>query len=277
MRRGSTAETLALAALLLVPACGNDAQRRKLRAPPEAVPEAVSIAGANMTVGTKLGTIRESSKVEGFRISRFPTTVAQYSLCVRATACGAPAWKTSACAADSHSIDGRTYDKEQTYPDAPVTCVSPQQAKAYCDWVGGQLATIEQWLLGARGTNPARFSWGSAAPTCARYGRRSIDSDDPEQLAAARCNGPEVPAVGQRPGGKSPLGLEDILITQGELVGGSAGAAMPACQGALGCMVTGFSLGGIDLVVPLLPAAKEDEPLPEIPSSGFRCAWRSST
>lgn len=271
---------LATCAVAVLPACGcsgDDSAQHVLRAPPDAIPKQVRIPGAKVTVGTRLGTLRKSTDVSAFKISRFPTTVADYALCVRSGACTLPSWDTEACSAEHPGIDGRTYDGRATYSDAPVTCVSPEQSKAYCRWVGGDMPTIAEWFLAARGTEPTRFSWGNIDPDCSLYWRRVSDPRDSDQLAAARCEGPEVPSVGQHPEGRSPGGVEDILMTRGELVGASGSEGLPACRQTRGCIVTGFTFGAIDLVVPLVSPVKRDSLAKQLPTTGFRCVWRSST
>jgi formylglycine-generating enzyme required for sulfatase activity len=83
-----------------------------------------------------------------------------------------------------------------TPDDYPITGVTWEEAKAFCQWVGGRLPTEAEWEKAARGTDSRRYPWG-------------------DQWDESRCNtfvgGPHRPlAVGMFPECVSPYGLLDM-------------------------------------------------------------------
>jgi formylglycine-generating enzyme required for sulfatase activity len=87
----------------------------------------------------------------------------------------------------------------------PVTNVSPQQAQAFCAWVGGRLSTEIEWESAVRGPQDRGdpYPWGSAPPTRERC--RIFYGDD----LGAGLGGP-LP-VDELLAGASPLGLMHAL------------------------------------------------------------------
>jgi formylglycine-generating enzyme required for sulfatase activity len=200
--------------LVFVLACSRDPAGIGPRDPaPEDIPVAVEIAGGPVVSGFQRGHLRAAKTVGKLRVSRHPTTVAQYRACVNAGACAAPALASTSC----DSKDPRTPVDHGTYdgaPDLPITCTTAEQAKAFCAWVGGALPTPEEWLLAARGPDVARYAWGDARPTCERH---------PE--ASEPCGG--TFAIARHPQGKSALGIEDVMLTRAELLASHAAAQFP--------------------------------------------------
>jgi sulfatase modifying factor 1 len=83
------------------------------------------------------------------------------------------------------------------HDDFPVAFVRWDEARAYCEWVGGRLPTEAEREKAARGTDGRMFPWGSAPPS-------------PERAVFGRYWGEEGPdSVGRRPNGASPYGLLD--------------------------------------------------------------------
>ena len=253
-----------LAALLA--GCQSDKADPAPRAPADAVPTSVAVAGSSVAVGTKLGSQSKKTTVAGFRVSRSPTTVAQFRQCVAAGVCSEPNLNLGGCST-SQGLDGPTYDLKQG-DSLPVTCTLPAQAAAYCRWVGGRLPTLEEWLLAARGSTIRRFAWGDSSPDCEKHWRRSFSR-------GARC--PDLDdglGLGTRSAGASPSGVQDVLATRGELVAKSLKTSIPGCRAREGaCVVGGLVPGAIDFFLPLPEEAAPGTQM--LPASGFRCVWES--
>jgi len=82
--------------------------------------------------------------------------------------------------------------------DHPMVYVTWQEAKAYCEWVGGRLPTEAEREKAARGTDGRKYPWGNEEP-------------DPERAVYRRTWGHEATAaVGTHPAGASPYGPLDM-------------------------------------------------------------------
>ena len=254
--------------------CDDGDRARKVvepRAPADAVPAATEIAGSPVTTGVELGTLRRSHELSAFRISTWPTTVAEYRRCVDAGVCGEPSERIGSCAEGS---EGKGTDQSTYYvvepgtpgDNLPVSCVTSEQATRFCRWVGGTLPSAAEWLLAARGPQVRRFAWGGDPPDCTRHWRVTLESTAPNQCCKGECD-VAAAAVGKHSAGSSPSGIEDVLSTLGEHVIADPEVEVLGCRGSgTACYVTGNMPGAIDSVLTL----PQGQAIP----SGFRCVWR---
>ena len=161
--------------------------------------------------------------------------------------------------------------------DVPVTSAGLAGARRYCAWVGGGLPTLEQWLLAARGATPQRHPWGSSFATCKQH---PFALEKTESCSEPKA---DIGKIGRHSAGASPAGLEDILLTRGELLDTSADALFTACRTDTGgktsprsrtdsaCIVYGLLPGAIDSLRAIGSSA--DRPDSTATPYGFRCVW----
>ena len=275
IRRGALVALLAATTTRLGCAQKESAEHAP-KAAPDQIPSAVTVPGGPLLSGTAVGTMRRSYDVAPFRIARSPIRVAEYRACVAAGACKAPASRIQECRTPGprHFLDRATYDVEGG-ESLPVTCATAEQAASFCGWVGGALPTMTEWQLAARGGDPAPFSWGRATATCAVH--PATDAVGESAPCALDGNLAAAFAVGKHPAGASPFGMEDVLLTRGEILAASDDAQFSACTAPhVACIVHGVVTGGIDAFAPVARnAAAVDDGASGV-TAGFRCVWRGS-
>jgi len=227
----------------------------------------VSVPGQQVTEGFAHGQIRRERLVEGFRITRTPITVGQYESCVEGSGCKAP---KQSCSNFKKGAD-----------DEALLCASAAQADQFCRWHGGRLPTLSEWFLAARGPAVRRFSWGDDAPTCEQHSLAGAYQSPLTTEAADRCESDpgKQRRIGRHSDGASPAGVEDVMLTGAELLGGDPEARFAPCRGkSAACSVYGIAPGAIDSVQGV-PGAGDSEDAAEgsglEPSdvSSFRCVF----
>jgi hypothetical protein len=250
---------------------GDELPPRQKVAPSGAVPEAVKVGAQRATLGTHLGQLRNRVEVAAFKIAKRPVSVAEYKQCVDAGGCAKPSATWPACQPD-RGVDGATFSASGSAANAiPLTCATPEEASKYCEWVGGTLPRGEQLLLAARGPEVKKYAWGSAPLSCELHWRQSKDTDAEEACCGSTCSSLSESVLGTRPAGASPLGLEDVLVTWGELIASST--SLHECRGKRGCVLTASSPGALDNVLPLPEEPADDDQSVHVPAASFRCVW----
>jgi len=126
--------------------------------------------------------------VASFRIAIHPVTNAEYHACVVAADALPPAsW-------------GRMEPPPHLL-DHPVVGVSLDSARAYAAWKRMRLPTSSEWEAAARAPDGRTFPWGDAWDGARCHG--------PGERGAGKRDG--TVAVGSVPGGRSALGLLDMV------------------------------------------------------------------
>ncbi|OGR04301.1 MAG: hypothetical protein A2284_01935 [Deltaproteobacteria bacterium RIFOXYA12_FULL_61_11] len=122
--------------------------------------EWVTIPGGTFQMGSTDGDGDEEPvhqvTLSAYRIQKYEVTAGDYSDCVTAGEC--------TVANTGGSCTYQAAGKE----DHPINCVDWHQARAYCQWRGGDLPTEAQWEYAARGNNGHTYPWGNEAPDSTR-------------------------------------------------------------------------------------------------------------
>ncbi len=276
LKRSWATTTALLMSALPVLACDEASDEPFPRAPADAIPASVHVGAAKLTSGFAVGKLRKQMKVDSFSITKHPITVKDYRRCVDAGVCRTPELHSRGCAIGK-GVDGPTYSAG--VEGVPVTCVTQPQASTYCRWIGGALPTAAQWQLAIRGKEVQRHAWGDDAADCDKHWRTGW-GDSPAACCGKPCTSAETAVVGAHGSGAAASGVEDVLMTAGELIGPSDPKG--AC-GEGGCIAKGIEPGAVDSFLPLgKPHAALREQVeknalprrlnaPDIPVASFRC------
>ena len=107
--------------------------------------------------------------LDAYYIDRDEVSVAQYTQCFNAGACGPALWQDPK---SKFNVKKNPYSSFHSYvrPKQPVTGVSWFNARDYCTWKKRRLPTEAEWEKAARGKNGMRYPWGDDYPLCENIG-----------------------------------------------------------------------------------------------------------
>ena len=134
-------------------------------------------------------------KLTGFKISRYPTTAAQYKKFIEADGYkNKEFWKTDGF----EEIQApREWDEQLLHPGRPIVNVSWYEAAAFAAWCGGCLPSEAEWEYAARGVAYRKWPWGDTEPDADRCNFEDTKLSEPSP-------------AGIFPENVSPFGLVDM-------------------------------------------------------------------
>ena len=118
------------------------------------VDEGEFLMGADEDVGAADQRPLHAVWLDAYWIDKYEVTIGEYQQCEMAGVCDLPTSVTS--------FDRDHYYDDPQYVDFPVVYIQRDDARSYCDWVGGYLPYEAQWEKAARGPDDARlYPWGN--------------------------------------------------------------------------------------------------------------------
>ena len=164
---------------------------------PPVIPKGmVKVAGGSFWMGCPGPAQCNSNILEGrnvtvkeFYIHKNEVTVAEYKACVDAGEC------IRAPSATELKEKGCNWNKSGKN-NHPMNCITYDLAKSFClsnDW---RLPTQIEWERAARGDDRRKYPWGDGKPSCSHAAKSGCVK--------------ETMAVGSKPDGKSPYGVNDM-------------------------------------------------------------------
>lgn len=144
-----------------------------------------------------------SVTVRGFWVDKTEATVSSY----RGFLDSLGAAKDTACNGGTCTPGGTTTSSPYCNWDAsgkeqhPVNCMTWFQSRTYCEALGKRLCSESEWEKAARGTDGRLYPWGNHGPTCAY----AVMAEN-----GWGCGTGSTMAVGSKPVGASPYGVQDM-------------------------------------------------------------------
>ena len=124
--------------------------------------EWISIMGGSFFMGSisapETSPVHEVT-VQDFSMMKTEVTMVMYQTCIDQGICTEPIRALP-------GIGCGWYDRANK-PDNPIDCVSKEQARQFCGFVGGRLPSESQWEFAARsGGLNINYPWGNEPPSC---------------------------------------------------------------------------------------------------------------
>jgi formylglycine-generating enzyme required for sulfatase activity len=148
------------------------------------------------------GEIREKPRrkvsLNDYYIDKNPVTIGQYIEFVKS--------KNYNVKGDFKRVIEQSFMYDQKM-DHPATCLTWEDAKAYCDWAGKRLSTEAEWEKAARGTDGRFFPWGN------KWDKNFCDNPlmDKKEHVRKKQNFDGTLPVARFPEGASFYGLMDMV------------------------------------------------------------------
>jgi formylglycine-generating enzyme required for sulfatase activity len=125
--------------------------------------------------------------LSSYWLDKYEVTNARYRQCVEGGGCTPPK-------------DRQVFD-DLEHAQYPVTNITWNQARSFCQWQGGRLPTEAEWEKAARGTDGRRYPWGNDGDIVKRRARNGE--------VTAGIGG--IEPVGRQAASSSPYGVFDLI------------------------------------------------------------------
>ncbi|MFN3199192.1 MAG: formylglycine-generating enzyme family protein [Bradymonadia bacterium] len=240
------------------------------------IPAGFFVRGSRLPVHPEREKPQRAIEMSAFEIHRDEVSLRAWADCVEAGACEVPG-----------DGSGCTWPLRDSAPRLPVTCVSRDQARAYCVALGGDLPTEAQWEYAARGACNQRgdgvceqgiddpdFPWPGPELGC-RQARSQLCpdwSEGPEQVWWRSPDGDSIFGVRNMGGNVAEWVLDDYVEDAYVPVEGDALDPVVIQPGTPGIVRGGhYATPGVQAL--RVAHRQPADPATPRPEQGVRCAF----